>query len=289
MPCYTPLTGYRSTSGGITFSKKQAWSDLPPLEIPCGQCVGCRLERSRQWALRCVHEASLHDDNCFITLTYDDDHLPPGGTLVKKHFQDFMKRLRKDVQPTRIRYYACGEYGDRTFRPHYHALLFNYRPSDLVLIGKGPTEDRHPYYGSESLAQTWGYGHVTVGECTFESAAYCARYVMKKQTGRAAADHYGDRLPEFNLMSRRPGIGKDWYNQFKSDLYPHDFTVLNNKKMRPPKVYDTYYEQDGGDIEALKTKRRAQGRLHSENNTKERLAVREEIQERKLKQLQRQI
>ena len=129
MPCFSPLDGYRSrtvnASGkrSIVFDIHEGFHDRP-VSVPCGQCVGCRLEKSRQWAMRCVHEASLYDENCFITLTYDDEFLPVGGSLDKGAFPRFMKRLRKKFEPRRIRFYHAGEYGDRFGRPHYHALLF---------------------------------------------------------------------------------------------------------------------------------------------------------------------
>lgn len=285
MACYHPMQGFRSTSGGITFSRKYAFQDLPPVQIPCGQCVGCRLERSRQWAMRIMHEASLHETNCFLTLTYDDENCPGDMSLDKKHFQDFMKRLRKEHNGRILRYYHCGEYGDTTHRPHYHVCLFNYDFPDKVYYKT--TETGNNLYTSQEAEKIWGMGFAPVGDLTFESAAYTARYVMKKVTGKNADDHYKGRQPEYTTMSRRPGIGKNWYNQWATDVYPHDFTVVNGKKMRPPKAYDTYYEQDGGDLEAIKKKRRTSGRLHKENNTKERLAVREEIQELKVKKLQR--
>ena len=130
MPCFHPLEGYwskdRNPSGkrSLTFNAREAFTDKK-IDVPCGRCVGCRLERSRQWAIRCVHEASLYDNNCFITLTYDSDHVPSDGSLRVEDFQNFMKRLRKSVAPRRVRFFHCGEYGERGDRPHYHAILFN--------------------------------------------------------------------------------------------------------------------------------------------------------------------
>ena len=132
MPCYTPLKGWRSqerTESGkraITFRLREGYADMP-VDVPCGQCIGCRLERSRQWAVRCMHEASLYENNCFITLTYNEDHIPSDGSLKKDHFQKFMKRLRKKFGAG-IRFFHCGEYGAELSRPHYHAILFNFDP-----------------------------------------------------------------------------------------------------------------------------------------------------------------
>ena len=137
MVCYHPITAWRSLEGRgangkwpLVFNKRDGYCDLE-VQVPCGQCVGCRLERSRQWAIRCVHEASLHSRNCFITLTYDDAHLP-GISLVPRDYVLFMKRLRK-MFGAGIRFFHCGEYGSINFRPHHHAIIFNFDFEDKVL------------------------------------------------------------------------------------------------------------------------------------------------------------
>ena len=120
MPCYYPLQGWRSkelTKNGkraIVFDRKKGYVDQP-LEVPCGQCIGCRLDRSRDWALRCIHEAQLHEDNSYITLTYDDDNLPANASLDKSDFQKFMKRLRKSLGDKKVRFFHCGEYGENQY------------------------------------------------------------------------------------------------------------------------------------------------------------------------------
>lgn len=192
MPCYSPLEAWRPDP--VTNDKRLIFryhparcsSPSPDLYVPCGQCLGCRLERSRQWAVRCMHEASLYDRNCFITLTYDDDNLPADRSLHYSHFQLFMKRLRK-AHGDGIRFYMCGEYGEKKGRPHYHACLFNFNFDDLTLW-----QERRgtKLYRSKSLERLWPYGFSTVGGVTFQSAAYVARYIMKKVTGDRAPDHY---------------------------------------------------------------------------------------------------
>lgn len=239
MSCYFPLQAYKDKSKdaskiAIVFSRPRSWRG-ESLRLPCGQCVGCRLERSRQWAVRCMHEASLSEDNSFLTLTYDDDHLPAGGTLVKSDFQDFMKRLRKSIAPKRVRYYHCGEYGENLGRPHYHALLFGHAFTDYKFFSE---RNGNRIYTSDSLSRLWPMGFAVAGEVTFESAAYVARYVMKKVTGPKSADHYGDLLPEYTTMSRRPGIGKGWFDKFSSDVYPLDRVVVRGRDTRPPRFYD---------------------------------------------------
>lgn len=213
--------------------------------LPCGQCMACRLNKSRDWATRCVLEAKMHKQNCFITLTYDDNHLPPDYGLHKEDLQNFWKRLRKNTG-AKLRYYAAGEYGDLYSRPHYHACIFGWRPDDLQLytIRNGVN-----LYTSVTLLQAWqGRGFVTVGDVTFESAAYVARYVTKKITGDKAAEHYCGREPEYNVMSRRPGIGATFLERYGEDIYGKDFVVIRDQiKCKPPRYFDNIYDQYYGD------------------------------------------
>jgi len=239
--------------------------------VPCGQCVGCRLERSRQWAVRCVQEAQLHDENCFLTLTYSDKNLPAGGTLVKKHFQDFMKRLRKWCGK-KIKYYHCGEYGESSRRPHYHALLFGVDFPDKVLFKK--SADGSNIYTSAVLDRLWPAGFATSGAVTFESAAYVARYICKKVTGEHAKHFYDGREPEFATMSRRPGIGRGWLDQYANEVYPRDEVITRGFPGRPPRFYDQVLE-DVDVLEAWKVRRARQESLRLEDQTEERLVVRE--------------
>jgi len=302
MPCYHPLQAkYVFDSQGsrsIEFVNYEvtALMKLYPdkyVKLPCGRCIGCRLERSRQWAIRCMHEASLHDDNCFITLTYNDDNLPDDFSLDKCAFQKFMKRLRKKFGEG-IRYYHCGEYGEKFSRPHYHACLFGFDFPDKVLF---KDSNGVKLYVSESLQKLWPFGYSTIGAVSFESAAYVARYIMKKVNGKDAKAHYSyvgldgeiiERKPEYTTMSRRPGIGRDWYEKFKSDVYPSDFVVVNGKKCKPPRFYDNLFELDSAvDFVALK-KKRVERAIVNDDNSVERLAVREKIQSCKLKRLVRQ-
>lgn len=215
-----------------------------------------------------MHEASLYDRNCFLTLTYDDAHLPLNGSLVKRDFQLFMKRLRKRYG-SKIRFYMCGEYGEspgdgKSFgRPHYHALLFNHSFSDQRFFSR---RQSGTLFTSDSLSELWPFGFSVIGEVTFESAAYVSRYVMKKVTGEKAAAHYGDRVPEFTTMSRgckrlgTGGIGKGWFEQFKSDVYPRDGVVVRGHIARPPRFYDDLLgREDRALLEKLKIQRELNG------------------------------
>lgn len=310
MPCYMPLNARRSvvhTGKNGKYRVQVLKKTDPPggLLLPCGQCIGCRFDYSRMWAARCIHEASLWPENSFVTLTYRDSALPYDGSLVKKHFQDFMKRLRESLawrdendkkHYRTLRYYMCGEYGEKLSRPHYHALLFNYWPADCQLwkISNGSA-----LYTSDSLESLWGHGICAIGEVTHESAGYCARYASKKITGRKAYDYYqretddGTRVwlqPEYAEQSRRPGIGGDWYDRFKGDIFPDDFVVIENGKYKTPRYYSDKYEiENPEEFERIKARRIANAEKHADNNTPERLDVRRRLQEHRANLLTRQM
>lgn len=268
--CFHPISGYRCRDGTVRFYEK---GDVQPVEVPCGQCVGCRLERSRQWAMRCVHEASLHESNSFITLTYDDSTIPASGSLVYRDYQLFMKRLRKRLDVP-VRFYMCGEYGELTARPHYHSILFGCDFPDKKKYKK--SVDGGYLYTSEVLSDVWPYGLAVFGGVTFRSAAYVARYCMAKVTGSKAEEYYNGREPEFNQMSLKPGIGALWYEKFISDVYPRNYVVVNGVKVKPPKYYDKKYKVlDEETMYALQCDRALD--VRSEDCTIERLAVREKV------------
>ncbi|MEO5368178.1 MAG: hypothetical protein H7831_17865 [Magnetococcus sp. WYHC-3] len=299
MPCYSPLNGYKSrelTANGkrkIVFSPREGFYDLP-VTISCGQCIGCRLEKSRQWAMRCVHEASMHENNCFITLTYDEKNLPKNKSLEVEHFQKFMKRLRFKFGEG-IRFFHCGEYGERFGRPHYHAVLFNFDFKDKSLWKE---ERGVRLFVSEALSELWPFGFSTIGEMTFESAAYVARYVLKKQSGKnltryliinpETGEIIGERKPEYTTMSRRPGVGKMWFEKYKDDVYPSDEVVIRGKVMKPPKFYDKILElTDPTQFKKIKASRTAKGYARKADSTPERLKVRETVKKAQLKSLKR--
>lgn len=261
MPCYHPLKAWRAPplyqrrGGDVVFNDPHD-ANYKPIQVACGQCIGCRLERSRQWALRCVHEASLYDDNCFLTLTYDDDHLPLNGSLNVEDFQLFMKRLRKSIEPAKVRFFQCGEYGSLFERPHHHCILFGYDFPDKELIS---VNLGNRVYKSDILSDLWSKGFCSIGSVTFESAAYVARYILKKVTGDAADDHYHGRKPEYITMSRRPGLAACWFDRYGSDVYPKDFvTIRDGLRCHPPKYYDKLYERNHFDeLAQIKIKRQS--------------------------------
>ena len=280
MPCYHPLPAWYSRtvnpSGkrGITFSMNDGFKDKP-LEVPCGTCIGCKLERARQWSVRCMHEVKLWPDSCFVTLTYDDSSLPTNYSLVPERFVLFMKRLRKAKGPG-VRFFHCGEYGDVTDRPHHHALLFNCAFPDRV-FHSGGSDGSPRLYTSERLDSLWGYGHCTIGEANFESAGYIARYTLKKVVGSGADLYYNGRVPEYLTMSRRPGIGSAWAKLHRSDWYPSDSVVVNGVKTRPPRYYDGICEKLSPSVlRRVKARRRIEA-AEDPDSTGSRLIVREAV------------
>ncbi len=298
MVCFHPIKGYRSQGGRVTFSRRDAFIDRP-VTVSCGQCRGCRRERAKQWAIRITHEAQLHEKNSFITLTYRDDELPPGNSLDKQHFPNFIKRFRKNLRkrshdlnqetPETLRYFHCGEYGDDSGRPHYHACLFGQDFSEDRKLFKNDKRG-YPLWTSKALDDLWQKGHSIIGALTFESAAYVARYIMKKQTGPGAEEHYHGTQPEYVTMSRRPGIGASWYEKFGDEIRRDDFCVVQRKKARPPRFYDLEFQKQFPEkYEATKIKRIRQAEKHQANNTPERLQVREEVQIAKERRLTRDL
>ena len=294
MACYSPLSAYRDPeTGQVRILDKRFDSSEANLSLPCGQCIGCRLERSRQWAVRIMHEASLYDSNVFVTLTYNDEHLKP--SLDYSDFQKFMKRLRKKQD---VRFYMCGEYGSENMRPHFHACLFNCDFQDKTIWKK----DRGNYiYRSETLEKLWPFGYSSIGNLTFQSAAYVARYVMKKQTGFRSEEYYQtvdqetgeviNRVPEFNRMSLKPGIGAKWFEKYRSDVYPNDYLVVNGYKTRPPRYYEKIYQRSAplSELVDVEQRRYEKSQKYADNNTDERLIVREKVLSEKLKKLKRSL
>jgi len=296
MSCVNPLKAFQCFDKSIVFDEIRKHDIVRSLNLPCGQCVGCRLERSRQWAMRCMHEASLHDNNCFITLTYDNTHLPGDGSLHYKDFQLFIKRLRKKFGFARIRYYMAGEYGENFGRPHFHACIFGNDFHDKKLWKR--TSSGSLLYRSKDLETLWPFGYSSVGDVNFESAAYVARYIMKKITGKKAKDHYEDidqesgeivkRVPEFNKMSLKPGIGAEWIKKFKNDVYPNDYVVVRGKKMKPPKAYDKWFKNNNPyEYDELLYKRETNAKLNPDNHDPKRLDAKRQILESRLSLLKR--
>lgn len=275
MPCYFPKRAWYSKSKnrktgkrGIVFKQQDGFSDRP-LFVPCGVCIGCRLERSRDWAIRIVHESQLYEDNCFITLTYDDEHLPLKNSLCVSHFQNFMKRFRKAIAPQRIRFLHCGEYGSKKLRPHYHAVIFGYDFIDREEI----VIDGRRTFISPLLQELWPKGFSTVDDLNYRTARYVAKYVTKKVLGKDAEKHYKGRKPEYVTMSRGrgddKGLGYRWFFKFLNDVYPCDSVSIEGKVIgKPPAYYDKLLEENFPEIyDRVKTERRLYAFDHNEIGT----------------------
>lgn len=267
MSCHNPITAYRSrvkNSSGkrpLVFNRNEGFADMS-LDVPCGQCIGCKLAKSKEWAVRITQEASLHERSSFLTLTYSDRHLPPHNSLRKKDLQDFLKRLRFHSE-TPLRFFACGEYGETSKRAHYHICLFGLDfSSDRKL--HAITKAGHRLYTSQSLSDRWTFGHSIIGDLNFETAAYTARYVTKKITGANAPEHYGLREPEFATMSRRPGIGLDWLLSNLTDVENNN--CWSRGHLQPtPKYYQKKINQTKNLINKYKNAKEAKKGLKQKN------------------------
>lgn len=280
------------------------------VKLPCGICNACKMNRSQQWAIRCYHEAQMYEksdrENSFITLTYRDENLPEHSSLVKADWQKFVKRLRtyesrqNKRAPRKFKYFHCGEYGGKTGRPHYHAILFGYNFDDRRYLHDSPAGGR--LYQSETLDELWKNGFATIGDVTFASAAYVARYCMKKN---GSTKDYNDLdietgeihpiTPEYLTMSRGQekgarGIGYSWYEMYKDETYRDDYVVIEGSKYRPPKYYDTLLEEEDPERYAEVKRKRLEYTAQNVHNLEDaRLQAKEQILKTQLKSLKRSL
>lgn len=280
MTCYRPVTAWKPDDGPIFFSEKP---DCREIKISCGQCIGCRISKREEWTLRLMAESKMHEKSSFVTLTYDEDHVPADYSLNYRHFQLFMKRLRQRVGP--LRFFVAGEYGDQFGRPHYHALLFGCN-FDFDRVKSNSMYSAFDLYTSPCLESCWGQGFVSIGEVTYASARYTASYVVKRRTG-VDSDEYYTRIvpstgelvflrPEFARMSLKPGIGEAWIKKFYPECVVHDGMVINGKLKRLPRYFD---EKIGGiigpDADSISYERSL--KVNPNDSTRERLAAREAV------------
>lgn len=279
MPCFHPLPAWRgkrvnAATGKrpIAFRMVDGFVDRP-LELPCGRCPGCVQDRASEWALRCEHEAKSWANNWFLTLTYSPENLPPGGSLVLADLQKFWKRARL-LWPD-LRYFACGEYGERLERPHYHALVFNWLPGDL---SRRTRMDGEILFDSPSVVNCWGLGHVRIDSFSPAAAQYVCNYVRKKVIV-GADKHYGGRLPEFQVMSRRPGIGSFFVRDYMRDIYPDGFvTRRGGARRKAPRFYDLTLEKLNPKMMRRVKRARAAAAASNPDGSGSRLIVREAIE-----------
>lgn len=252
--------------------------------------MGCKVSRAQSWALRCQMEASQHATSSFVTLTYSTASLPKDWSLQHGEgsswdLQRFYKRLRKAVGP--FRYFSCGEYGTENLRPHYHALLFGVSFPDREVIKEG---ESFRLYTSRRLESLWTHGFVTVGDVSFQSAAYVAKYCLKRQsegslcyrrTAGTSAEAWYVR-PEFSVMSRRPGIGARWFERFAGDVFPADEVVHEGRRYRPPRYFETKLSE--ADLAEVKRKRMDWLKEHPERKSWSQLEAEEFVLEQRARE-----
>lgn len=309
MPCYHPIKAWVTPTGQIVHNVHM--SKGPSFMHKCGRCVGCKIAKSKEWAIRCVHEAQIYEEedlgNSYLTLTYNQDHLPQDASLDKgiydpdkntygpNHFQKFIRSLRKKTGQ-KMRYYMCGEYGGKTQRPHYHAILFGYEFPDKKHWYT--SKQGYKVWRSDLLEETWTKGNSEIGTVTFKSAAYVARYIMKKQTNKEAkgtlaivdsqtGEITGQRLAEYTNMSLKPGIGTRFYEKYKGDIFPQDIINHNGKNYPVPDYYRSLLEKDDPELNEKLKLLRIERAKSNPDNTRKRLAVREVCQNAKLNRLPR--
>lgn len=278
MGCVAPLRAYKSAEGRLVFFKKtdKAYhaKEYTGLEVPCGYCDLCREEQARQTAVRITHEATCHPQNSFITATYRDDALPKYGSLDYTHLVKFWKRFRKHYGP--LRYYAVGEYGDRTLRPHYHACIFGHDFTEGSIITQ---ELPHRLWINLELTRLWGLGDVKVGALTFETARYTASYVTKKLRKKQQYVRVDDETGELiSLVQPRAfmskNLGKEWWTKWGHHLVDRDRVVINGREQKPPKAYDRWLLESGReeDLHRIKQKRMEQAKKQTREEAHARAA-----------------
>lgn len=305
MVCYSPMLAYRSSTlgetgkYGMTFSGRKALREQGLIKLHCGKCIGCRKERMESWGIRGFHEAQVTKfegrSSCFVTLTFDDEHLPDGASLDRRELSAFLRRLRKAIAPTKVRFFGCGEYGERNRRMHYHVILFGYDFPDKKFYRT--TKSGHRAYVSEQLSELWPFGLHEIGDVTFQSARYVSAYVTNRQGGSKRKNRELVTIPhpltgelvevesEFQLQSLRPGIGDAWFERFKSDVYPSDEVIVDGRVRPMPRYYFLKLSEE--EQKVISRQRRAFASKSPEEQAKARLLVKEELAELRLQSLVR--
>lgn len=306
MACYSPLKAYpgaklnpETGKRPMTFSGQKSLIEGTLYTVPCGVCIGCRIDRAEAWAIRATHEAKMakydwpgSPGSSFLTLTYRPDAVPADYSVRKDVMQRFMKRLRFKIGVP-VRYLLCGEYGERKGRPHFHVLLFGYE-----------FPDRRPWrklrgnqlYRSELLEEVWTEGSAEIGSVSYQSARYVGGYVVKKLGGERADEAYWRQSPvdgntyrvepEFGAMSLKPGLGESWFQKFHGDVFPADHVIVDGQPRKPPRYYEKLYGEDR--MKPIKRARKARiAKL--EAVTKARAAIMEEVRTLKVRKFEREV
>jgi len=243
MCCFHPFPAWRRSDDTkldfVENSKNAKYHTGDMFMLPCGQCQGCLIDRANDWATRCYCENKTSTDSCYVTFTYNDENLPKDRSLNKKDMTDFWKRLRYYNPNAKIRYIYCGEYGDELERPHYHAIIYNYRPKDLKFYKYNYNEDK--LFTSKTLKKIWGKGFVIIGDVTYQSSAYVTRYVTKKIFGKHAEEHYQGKVKEFIETSRNGGIGIQYWEENKKEIIKNRGLYIKIKNKAKLKNIPKYY------------------------------------------------
>lgn len=240
MQCIRPLNASWDNTGNVTFKNKDLMKGITPFKVPCRKCIPCLLNMSREKAVRALHETQTREDSIFLTLTYNDESIPSSGELNYPDFQLFMRKLRKkaksEQQINSVSYMVTGEYGEETKRPHWHAIIFGYRPLDAK---HQYSNGRGDYvFGSESLSKLWGHGFISFGAVTLESASYVARY------GAKALGHKDHKYKPKHVTSCRPGLGLNWIKKHWKHTFENGFVVVDGKKFGIPRYYEDWFKKD---------------------------------------------
>lgn len=237
--CYYPIYMYKDKVNGKLYrpnGKNYADQLERSFPVACGKCLECLKSRSIEWSYRIMAESTLHNENCCITLTYDDEHLPQEG-LKKPDIQKFIKRLRKHLEPRKIRYFLCGEYGSKHLRPHYHLIIFGWTPPDLKFFKN--SDRKNKVYVSEELCKLWPLGFHSVQELSIYNAKYCAKY-LQKFNDASKDDPFEGKPPAFISMSLKPGIGFGYRNiDMENDKF-----YFGGESIRVPRYFVKFWYDD---------------------------------------------
>lgn len=307
MKCYNPRLAFVNLNGGRPIFTSRTWSQFihpkngyksptfpsrpagsgKPLKMPCGKCEACRLEHARERAVRCMHEfKACGEKGAFLTLTYNPENLPKSGSFEETDIVLFVKKLRKALAPLQIKTFGCAEYGDKGDRPHFHLLIFGYDFPDRY-YWRGSSEHGSGYesYRSPLLEKYWTLGNSELGSLTASSASYVARYTQKKCKKKPDSD----RIPEKAVcISRRPGIGKTYFDKWKNDFYSIDAVIVDGVKQGIPRYYDRllekYYPDEYLEIKLDRELKRPDSEEH---NSQDRMKIRKKIHQKTIKRLRR--
>lgn len=300
MPCYHPLTGYQALDGGALKFERPTDFITNTIQVACGQCIGCRLERATDWAIRCVHEKQFHKESCALTLTYDNKHLPPDLNLHYRHFQLFMKKLRRRNPHKKIKFYVAGEYGQLHSRPHWHAIIFGHDFDDKLYYKKSKIGTK--LFKSRTANRLWNQGDVILGQVDHETAGYIARYICTKKTGKHAfSDKKNEaiidpdtaelhiRRKEFNCMSRNNGIARQWLEKYHKDVI-NGTVIVRGKQRNAPRYYDNFIKKiDPKAYQKFKDERIKKAKAQKWDNTAKRLLTKEQVTLAAIKSITREL